>query len=71
MKDFLKTLKITNILHLKVLEKENAVAIGTAPVPEIIFSLGTAADIAWVLTKIQSSQNFSKADTPIPFISQL
>ena len=40
---------------------------GTASIPKIIFSIGTAVNIACVLTKIQSSQNFSKADTPVPF----
>ena len=48
-----------------------AVAIGTAPVPEIIFSIGTAVNIACVLTKIQSLQNFQKPIFLYLFISQL
>ena len=41
-------------------------AIGTVPVPELIFSFGTAVYIAYVLTKLQSSK-FSKYDTPVVF----
>ena len=40
--------------------------IGTAPVPELISSMGMALGSAFVLSRKQSSKNF-KIDAPVPF----
>ena len=48
----LYTTRSKAIIRISVLI--NAVAIGTAPVPKLLFSMGTAIYCAYVLPKIQS-----------------
>ena len=72
-KFLLRTLKDANMLHNIILIrcKNNAVAVGMAPVSKLIFSMGTAVYSACLLMKKQFSKKLQRLILPYLFISQL